>query len=87
MTAPDPIDAAALAMHAADCGCRDYGVDDAEDQHYRRMARAAAPILIAAGRAEAAKAIEEAGKTYGCDFVHMDWAAEAYAAIARGGTP
>jgi hypothetical protein len=91
MTTPDRIEAAARI--AIEVGAREYW--DSREAGIRDTAavvdaiRAAAQGLIAAGEAagreKAATAIEVAGTTYGCDFMHMDWAAEIYAGIARGG--
>lgn len=52
------LEAAAEAMHAADCGCATYGndLDGDEDAHYYAMAEAAATILIGAGYADGRKA-------------------------------
>lgn len=85
MTTPDPIDAAIAASHDAfwdTLATGDANYDDAR----AAAIRAAAPILIAAGREQAARALDEqlwwdtAASTptvRKADLLH----------IARGGTP
>lgn len=97
MTTPDPIEAAAEAMHVEECTSDDYCRHGADYlQHYLTMARAAAPILIAAGREEVAdkiSALVNAGwqvlRTTGAKDPILEAKLDALdeaAALARGGT-
>lgn len=55
------------------------------ENSFKRAIRAVWDLAVAHGREQAAQAIEAVGQSRGCDYVHMDWAAEELAHLARGG--
>ncbi len=88
MTTPDPIDAAIAAGIAT---WPEELLSDGLEEHVALAAaiRAAAPILIAAGREQAAEAIEAEAEPISDDYEHVQYASamQDAADIARGGTP